>query len=116
MLFESKSLTSTVLLSVSLDLSNAPLQHHIFVFIWIMQSIMYPISLFTPLFFGINLGRSLQDIHKNASGEIIGEGNETRKLLGKCVEELKKKGFEFYLLKEVNTLRRAKSLGLKAKL
>lgn len=35
---------------------------------------------------------------------------EDRSLLGKCVEELKKKGLEFDLLKEVDALRRAKSL------
>lgn len=35
---------------------------------------------------------------------------EDKVLLGKCVEELKKKGLEFDLLKEVDALRRAKSL------
>ncbi|KAL1367672.1 hypothetical protein HN51_021795 [Arachis hypogaea] len=35
---------------------------------------------------------------------------EDKILLGKCVEELKKKGLEFDLLKEVDALRRAKSL------
>ncbi|CAL0333676.1 unnamed protein product [Lupinus luteus] len=35
---------------------------------------------------------------------------EDKGLLGKCVEELKKKGLEFDLLKEVDALRRAKSL------
>ncbi|CAL9758516.1 unnamed protein product, partial [Musa acuminata subsp. burmannicoides] len=36
-------------------------------------------------------------------------------LLGKCVEELKRKGAEFDLLKEVDALRRAKSLRVEAK-
>ncbi|KAG9152765.1 hypothetical protein Leryth_023567, partial [Lithospermum erythrorhizon] len=40
---------------------------------------------------------------------------EDGKLLGKCVEELKKKGVEFDLLKEVDALRRAKSLRVEAK-
>uniref|UniRef100_A0A7N0V6B7 Uncharacterized protein n=1 Tax=Kalanchoe fedtschenkoi TaxID=63787 RepID=A0A7N0V6B7_KALFE len=37
------------------------------------------------------------------------------KLLRKCVEELKRKGVEFDLLKEVDALRRAKSLRVEAK-
>ncbi|KAK9937496.1 hypothetical protein M0R45_014279 [Rubus argutus] len=40
---------------------------------------------------------------------------EDRKLLGKCIEELRKKGLEFDLLKEVDALRRAKSLRVEAK-
>jgi hypothetical protein len=36
-------------------------------------------------------------------------------LLAKCVEELKKKGGEFDLLKEVDALRRAKSLRVETK-
>ncbi|KAG0496256.1 hypothetical protein HPP92_000809 [Vanilla planifolia] len=40
---------------------------------------------------------------------------EDELLLGKCVAELKKKGKEFDLLKEVDDLRRAKSLRLGAK-
>lgn len=36
-------------------------------------------------------------------------------LLGKCVEELKRKGADFDLLKEVDALRRAKSLRVEAK-
>ncbi|XP_004294146.1 PREDICTED: uncharacterized protein LOC101307380 [Fragaria vesca subsp. vesca] len=40
---------------------------------------------------------------------------EDRKLLGKCIEELKKKGLEFDLLKEVDALRRAKSMRVDAK-
>lgn len=40
---------------------------------------------------------------------------EDGKLLGKCVEELKRKGLEFDLLKEVDALRRAKSLRVEAK-
>ncbi|GFS37075.1 hypothetical protein Acr_00g0049620 [Actinidia rufa] len=40
---------------------------------------------------------------------------EDGQLLGKCVEELKKKGIEFDLLKEVDALRRAKSLRVEAK-
>ncbi|EXC40412.1 hypothetical protein L484_000981 [Morus notabilis] len=40
---------------------------------------------------------------------------EDGKLLARCVEELKKKGVEFDLLKEVDALRRAKSLHVEAK-
>ncbi|KAG8386625.1 hypothetical protein BUALT_Bualt03G0167900 [Buddleja alternifolia] len=40
---------------------------------------------------------------------------EDSKLLAKCVEELKKKGIEFDLLKEVDALRRAKSLRVESK-
>lgn len=40
---------------------------------------------------------------------------EDSKLLGKCVEELKRKGAEFDLLTEVDALRRAKSLRVEAK-
>ena len=40
---------------------------------------------------------------------------EDGKLLARCVEELKKKGVEFDLLKEVDALRRAKSLRVEAK-
>ncbi|KAK1575413.1 hypothetical protein Q3G72_005283 [Acer saccharum] len=41
---------------------------------------------------------------------------EDGNLLAKCVEELKKKGIEFDLLKEVDALRRAKSLRVEAKI
>ncbi|KAL7142958.1 hypothetical protein ABFS83_08G159500 [Erythranthe nasuta] len=40
---------------------------------------------------------------------------EDSSLLAKCVEELKKKGLEFDLLKEVDALRRAKSLRVESK-
>ncbi|XP_059669717.1 uncharacterized protein LOC132314974 [Cornus florida] len=40
---------------------------------------------------------------------------EDMKLLARCVEELKRKGVEFDLLKEVDALRRAKSLRVEAK-
>nr|GMC53312.1 uncharacterized protein LOC109190491 [Ipomoea batatas] len=40
---------------------------------------------------------------------------EDGKLLAKCMEELKKKGVEFDLLKEVDALRRAKSMRVEAK-
>ncbi|KAG5018928.1 hypothetical protein JHK87_014783 [Glycine soja] len=40
---------------------------------------------------------------------------EDKGLLGRCVEELKKKGLEFDLLKEVDALRRAKSLRVENK-
>ncbi|KAJ4838360.1 hypothetical protein Tsubulata_041370 [Turnera subulata] len=40
---------------------------------------------------------------------------EDGKLLAKCVEELKRKGVEFDLLKEVDALRRAKSLRVETK-
>ncbi|KAK4421832.1 hypothetical protein Salat_2133800 [Sesamum alatum] len=41
---------------------------------------------------------------------------EDSSLLSKCVEELKRKGVEFDLLKEVDALRRAKSLRVESKL
>ncbi|XP_052178782.1 uncharacterized protein LOC127792353 [Diospyros lotus] len=47
--------------------------------------------------------------------KLLEREREDSKLLGKCVEELKKKGAEFDLLKEVDALRRAKSLGVEAK-
>ncbi|XAR56903.1 hypothetical protein NMG60_11037544 [Bertholletia excelsa] len=40
---------------------------------------------------------------------------EDGRLLGKCLEELKKKGVEFDLMKEVDALRKAKSLGIEVK-
>lgn len=43
-------------------------------------------------------------------GKMLEREREDGMLLGKCVEELKKKGVEFDLLKEVDALRRAKSL------
>ncbi|XP_027061104.1 uncharacterized protein [Coffea arabica] len=42
--------------------------------------------------------------------KLLQREKEDCKLLAKCVEELKKKGVEFDLLKEVDALRRAKSL------
>ncbi|KAM7250307.1 hypothetical protein ACFE04_022190 [Oxalis oulophora] len=42
--------------------------------------------------------------------KLLEREKEDKKLLGKCVEELRKKGIEFDLLKEVDALRRAKSL------
>lgn len=47
--------------------------------------------------------------------KLLEREKEDAKLLGKCVEELKKKGVEFDLLKEVDALRRAKSLRVEAK-
>uniref|UniRef100_A0A803QX68 Transmembrane protein n=2 Tax=Cannabis sativa TaxID=3483 RepID=A0A803QX68_CANSA len=47
--------------------------------------------------------------------KLLEREKEDCKLLGKCVEELKKKGIEFDLLKEVDALRRAKSLRVEAK-
>ncbi|KAJ9673025.1 hypothetical protein PVL29_026347 [Vitis rotundifolia] len=47
--------------------------------------------------------------------KLLDREKEDGKLLGKCVEELKKKGVEFDLLKEVDALRRAKSLRVEAK-
>ncbi|KAK3033133.1 hypothetical protein RJ639_036492 [Escallonia herrerae] len=47
--------------------------------------------------------------------KLLEREKEDRQLLGKCVEELKKKGVEFDLLKEVDALRRAKSLRIEAK-
>ncbi|RVW24717.1 hypothetical protein CK203_082244 [Vitis vinifera] len=47
--------------------------------------------------------------------KLLEREKEDGKLLGKCVEELKKKGVEFDLLKEVDALRRAKSLRVEAK-
>lgn len=42
--------------------------------------------------------------------KLLDREKEDANLLGKCVEELKKKGLEFDLMKEVDALRRAKSL------
>ncbi|CAM8954683.1 unnamed protein product [Rhodiola kirilowii] len=47
--------------------------------------------------------------------KLLEREKEDWKLLGKCVEELKRKGLEFDLLKEVDALRRAKSLRVEAK-
>ncbi|GAV64129.1 hypothetical protein CFOL_v3_07647 [Cephalotus follicularis] len=47
--------------------------------------------------------------------KLLEREKEDGKLLSKCVEELKKKGVEFDLLKEVDALRRAKSLRVEAK-
>ncbi|KAE8038380.1 hypothetical protein FH972_010899 [Carpinus fangiana] len=46
---------------------------------------------------------------------LLERDKEDGTLLAKCVEELKKKGIKFDLLKEVDTLRRAKSLRVEAK-
>lgn len=43
-------------------------------------------------------------------GKMLKREKEDGGLLGKCVDELKKKGVEFDLMKEVDALRRAKSL------
>ncbi|KAJ7948934.1 RNA polymerase II elongation factor [Quillaja saponaria] len=47
--------------------------------------------------------------------KLLEREKEDRKMLNKCVEELKKKGLEFDLLKEVDALRRAKSLRVENK-
>ncbi|GAB2286624.1 hypothetical protein Dimus_021019 [Dionaea muscipula] len=47
--------------------------------------------------------------------KLLEREKEDEKLLGKCVEELKRKGLEFDLLKEVDALRRAKSMRVEAK-
>ncbi|KAG7581722.1 hypothetical protein ISN44_As08g013740 [Arabidopsis suecica] len=47
--------------------------------------------------------------------KLLEREKEDAKLLRKCVEELKKKGIEFDLLKEVDALRRAKSLRVESK-
>lgn len=47
--------------------------------------------------------------------KLLEREKEDALLLGKCVEELKKKGVEFDLLKEVDALRRAKSLRVEKK-
>ncbi|CAL1409412.1 unnamed protein product [Linum trigynum] len=47
--------------------------------------------------------------------KLLEREKEDGKLLAKCVEELKKKGLEFDLLKEVDALRRAKSLRVESK-
>ncbi|KAK2972011.1 hypothetical protein RJ640_005031 [Escallonia rubra] len=47
--------------------------------------------------------------------KLLEREKEDGQLLGKCVEELKKKGVEFDLLKEVDALRRAKSLRIETK-
>ncbi|KAL3508259.1 hypothetical protein ACH5RR_027660 [Cinchona calisaya] len=47
--------------------------------------------------------------------KLLEREKEDGKLLARCVEELKKKGVEFDLLKEVDALRRAKSLRVESK-
>lgn len=47
--------------------------------------------------------------------KLLEREKEDGKLLAKCVEELKKKGVEFDLMKEVDALRRAKSMRMEAK-
>ncbi|XP_050137495.1 uncharacterized protein LOC126613921 [Malus sylvestris] len=47
--------------------------------------------------------------------KLLERENEDKNLLEKCIEELKKKGLEFDLLKEVDALRRAKSLRVEVK-
>ncbi|KAG2317919.1 hypothetical protein Bca4012_068903 [Brassica carinata] len=47
--------------------------------------------------------------------KLLEREKEDAKLLRKCVEELKRKGVEFDLLKEVDALRRAKSLRVESK-
>ncbi|KAF7822480.1 putative transmembrane protein [Senna tora] len=47
--------------------------------------------------------------------KLLQREKEDMSLLGKCVAELKNKGLEFDLLKEVDALRRAKSLKLDSK-
>ncbi|RAL37829.1 hypothetical protein DM860_000523 [Cuscuta australis] len=47
--------------------------------------------------------------------KLLEREKEDGKLLGKCVEELRKKGAEFDLMKEVDALRRAKSMRMEAK-
>ncbi|KAL8457033.1 hypothetical protein ACS0TY_035026 [Phlomoides rotata] len=47
--------------------------------------------------------------------KMLDREKEDSKLLAKCVEELKRKGVEFDLLKEVDALRRAKSLRVESK-
>ncbi|KAL6637986.1 hypothetical protein ACP70R_025558 [Stipagrostis hirtigluma subsp. patula] len=46
---------------------------------------------------------------------LLAREREDAMLLGKCVAELKRKGLDFDLLKEVDALRRAKSLRVEAK-
>ncbi|CAN6322408.1 unnamed protein product [Urochloa humidicola] len=46
---------------------------------------------------------------------LLAREREDALLLGRCVSELKRKGLEFDLLKEVDALRRAKSLRVEAK-
>ncbi|CAN6309080.1 unnamed protein product [Urochloa humidicola] len=46
---------------------------------------------------------------------LLAREQEDALLLGRCVSELKRKGLEFDLLKEVDALRRAKSLRVEAK-
>ncbi|CAN8270123.1 unnamed protein product [Cochlearia groenlandica] len=47
--------------------------------------------------------------------KLLEREKEDAKLLRKCVDELKKKGLDFDLLKEVDALRRAKSLRVESK-
>uniref|UniRef100_R7W2H8 Uncharacterized protein n=1 Tax=Aegilops tauschii TaxID=37682 RepID=R7W2H8_AEGTA len=46
---------------------------------------------------------------------VLAREQEDAALLGRCVAELKRKGLEFDLLKEVDALRRAKALRVEAK-
>ncbi|GKV47479.1 hypothetical protein SLEP1_g54381 [Rubroshorea leprosula] len=48
-------------------------------------------------------------------GKMLEREKEDGKLLGKCAQELKKKGVGFDLLKEVDALRRAKSMRMEVK-
>ncbi|XP_054795450.1 uncharacterized protein LOC129300875 [Prosopis cineraria] len=69
------------------------------------------------LFFSLGLiwaVRYKSDVESHME-KLLEREKEDRSLLGKCVEELKKKGLEFDLLKEVDALRRAKSLRVEAK-
>ncbi|KAK9684110.1 hypothetical protein RND81_10G187000 [Saponaria officinalis] len=52
---------------------------------------------------------------ENHLEKLLNREKEDDKLLGKCVDELKNKGLEFDLLKEVDALRRAKSMRIEAK-
>ncbi|KAE8731483.1 zinc finger protein CONSTANS-LIKE 4-like [Hibiscus syriacus] len=67
------------------------------------------------VFDGDNLGCSIKTDVEVQLEKLLEREKEDGKLLGKCVEELKKKGVEFDLLKEVDALRRAKSLRVEAK-
>lgn len=80
-----------------------------------MQEIVDPISLRSLVFSRTHLGREVQVEVESHLEKLLEREKEDAKLLRKCVEELKKKGIEFDLLKEVDALRRAKSLRVESK-
>ncbi|GFP82577.1 hypothetical protein PHJA_000400700 [Phtheirospermum japonicum] len=73
------------------------------------------VPLLSLVLVGVHMGNPVQDRRGVPPGDNIGERKGDSKLLAKCVEELKRKGLEFDLMKEVDALRRAKSLQVESK-